>query len=116
MLGVQDGLDRFDRKTRIDVSRPQVNNSHNWLALKNCQSPEIAVVRDDDAVFGKGPADQSDVGRPDQLLFANIEHVNLAMPQKLNDIGMDILIGQQFVLLQPHEPISAIVSTSFFTA
>lgn len=106
-------MDRLGCKLRIDVTRSQVYDTDNRLAREHRQCPEVAIVSHNNAAFSYSMPKYVDVKSALKICRGDIQHIKSLRAEKLNNGGMDILIGQQLEVPQLQVWISAVVKISF---
>ena len=99
----------------IDMSRPKVNDTYDGLAAEYGERSEVSVVSDDHAIFRKGPTQQVHVGCTLDTVLADIPDIEAGLAQEDNDIGVDVLIGEQPEVAQFHTGTSVVTITSLRT-
>ena len=95
MQRVHGDINRFYREVRHNVSRSQIDDSHNWFAVQNGQSAKVSIVSNNDTVFCDCSSKQVDISRPEETFFgqSHIEHIKATLSQQLDDPTMYILVG-----------------------
>lgn len=115
-IGREQTLKRLDRELRVDMSGPQVDETDDRLTLKNCQRPEVRVVREDHAIFGDGTSKEFRIRGALQARAADIKHIEPRVDQPLHDVRVDVLVGQQTEVSEFHPSTCVVSRTSFLVA
>ena len=101
-VGLKQFSERVNRRLRADMSGPKVDDSDIGLTALNRKSSEVSVVRNDHPPLGDREVQEINIRRASQSRFIHVQYVETDSSQECDNVGMDVLIREQFEIAQCH--------------
>ena len=95
------------------MSRPQIEYTPDGFSRGKDEPPEVSVVGHDDTPVSQRSPHQFQIAAADEPVPLHVQDVMSLLLQIANDLWMDVFIGEELRLVQPHASTSVVMTTSF---
>lgn len=97
----------------IDMTGPYEEDTPDRRTSCKHQSPEVAIVSHNNALFISGALNELPITASNQSFTLYIENIVTLCLKELNDLGMNVFISEERRRSKRHEFTSVVMTTSF---